>query len=211
MKCLMNVVLYVTDIAKGLWSLVVGLAITGRYALSRHKTVRYPFAVVAKENTETFRGPIELVGLPKDPSTPKCISCMLCVQACPSNCISVKKQAAPKMTPEQQKAFDEAVARGENPKKPAAPRNPAEYHYDFTYCSLCACCVEACPVNSIRFSHELYLAGTRREDFNMDLLARLKRTAAKDAQKAAKPAATDPATTTAAVGAGKATAEEATA
>ena len=193
MKCLLNIVTPLVEVGKGLWSLVVGLFITGRYALSRHKTVRYPHKVVAREDTDTFRGPIELVGLPKDPATPKCISCMLCVQACPSGCITVKKQAAPKMTEEQQKAFDEATARGENPKKPAAPRNPAEYHYDFTYCSLCACCVEACPVNSIRFSHDIYLAGTRREDFKVDLLARLKRLAAKNPAKAAKAETQEPA------------------
>ena len=190
MKCLECMIAYVWDLLQRLWSLVVGLFITGRFFASRHKTVHYPRKVVEKENTNSFRGPIELVGTPKDPTTPKCISCMLCVQACPSGCISIKKQAAPKMTPEEQKAFDEATARGENPKKPAAPRNPGEYHYDFTYCSLCACCVEACPVNSIRFSHEIYLAGTRREDFKIDLLARLQRTAAKQvAEKSpAKPA-----------------------
>ena len=188
MKCMLT---YFTDAAKGLWSLVVGLAITGRFAVSRHKTVRYPFAVIDEPDTETFRGPIELVGTPKDPSTPKCISCMLCVQACPSNCITVKKRPAPVMTPEQQKEFDEATARGENPKKPSAPKDPAVYNYDFTYCSLCACCVEACPVNSIKFSHELYLAGTRREDFNIDLLARLKRIAkAKPAKEKAAPTPT---------------------
>jgi len=190
MKCLECMIAYVWDLLQRLWSLVVGLFITGRFFASRHKTVHYPRKVVEKENTDSFRGPIELVGTPKDPTTPKCISCMLCVQACPSGCISIKKQAAPKMTSEEQKAFDEATARGENPKKPAAPRNPGEYHYDFTYCSLCACCVEACPVNSIRFSHEIYLAGTRREDFNVDLLARLKRTAAKQVMEKApaKPA-----------------------
>lgn len=206
MKCLMTCV---TDIAKGLWSLVVGLGITGRFFISRHKTVHYPRKVIEKDNTDSFRGPIELVGLPKDPATPKCISCMLCVQACPSGCITVKKQAPPKMTPEQQKEFDEATARGENPKKPAAPRNPAEYLYDFTYCSLCACCVEACPVDSIRFSHEIYLAGTRREDFNMDLLARLKRTAAKEA--AAKAARVEAAPAPAPEKAEPALAEEASA
>lgn len=174
MKSLINAV-------KGVWSLLVGLNITGRYILKPWRTTFYPREVVEKEATDSFRGPIELVGLPKDPKTPKCISCMLCVQACPSNCITVKKSPAPVMTPEQQKEFDEAVARGENPKKPAAPKNPSLWHYDFTYCSLCACCVEACPVGSIKFSHELYLAGTRREDFNLDLLARLKRTAEKEA------------------------------
>ena len=194
MKCMQCVISYVWDILQRLWSLVVGLGITGRFFVSRHKTVHYPRKVVEKENTDSFRGPIELIGTPKDPSTPKCISCMLCVQACPSGCISVKKQPAPKMTPEEQKAFDEATARGENPKKPAAPRNPGEYTYDFTYCSLCACCIEACPVDSIRFSHEIYLAGTRREDFNMDLLARLKRTSAKHAAEKAAEAKVAPAT-----------------
>lgn len=185
----MNCVQCMMDTTKktvlGLWSLVVGLFITGKYFVSSHRTTYYPREVVRKEDTEAFRGPIELVGLPKDPTTPKCISCMLCVQACPSNCITVKRSPAPVMKPEQQKEFDEAAARGENPKKPAAPKNPSLWRYDFTYCSLCACCVEACPVNSIRFSNELYLSGTRREDFNMDLLARLKRTADKPAKKEA--------------------------
>ncbi|MDR3073919.1 MAG: 4Fe-4S binding protein [Deltaproteobacteria bacterium] len=165
------------ETARDVWSLFVGLAITGKYFVAPKRTTYYPRETVEKAAAASFRGPIELVGLPKDPATPKCISCMLCAQACPSNCITVKKSPAPAMTPEQKKAFDEATARGENPKKPAAPKNPATYHYDFTYCSLCACCVEACPVNSIRFSHELYLAGSRREDFHIDLLARLKRTA----------------------------------
>lgn len=180
MKCLMQCAV---DTVKGIWSLVVGLAITGKYITRPKRTTYYPRQTVDQPAADSFRGPIELVGLPKDPATPKCISCMLCVQACPSNCITVKKSPAPVMTPQQQKEFDEATARGENPKKPAAPRNPALYHYDFTYCSLCACCVEVCPVNSIRFSHELYLSGARREDFNFDLLARLRRTARQEAAK----------------------------
>jgi NADH-quinone oxidoreductase subunit I len=182
MKCAVETV-------KGIWSLVVGLAITGKYFISPKRTTYYPRETVEKAAADSFRGPIELVGTPKDPTTPKCISCMLCVQACPSNCITVKKRPAPVMTPEQQKEFDEATARGENPKKPTAPKDPAVYNYDFTYCSLCACCVEACPVNSIKFSNELYLSGTRREDFNIDLLARLKRTAkAKPAREKSAPA-----------------------
>lgn len=188
MKCMMT---RAVDTVKGVWSLVVGLAITGRYFVSPKRTTYYPRETVERPAADSFRGPIELVGTPKDPSIPKCISCMLCVQACPSNCITVQKRPAPVMTSEQQQAFDDAAARGENPKKPTAPKDPAVYHYNFTYCSLCACCVEACPVDSIRFSRELYLSGARREDFNLDLLARLKRTAAN--QAAARPAKEKPA------------------
>lgn len=176
------------EVSKDIWTLVVGLAITGKYFVSPHRTTYYPRETVDKSDADTFRGPIELVGTEKDPTTPTCISCLMCVQACPGGCITVKKQPPPVMTPEEQKAFDDAVARGEKPKKPAAPKNPAVYHYNFTYCSLCGCCVEACPVGSIRFSHEIYLAGSRREDFHLDLLARLKRTAAnKAAPKKAAP------------------------
>ena len=177
---------------KGLWSLLVGLSITGRFLVSRHVTVHYPRKVVSREASESFRGPIELVGKPNDPETPKCISCMLCVAACPSGCIKVVRNKAPKLTPEEETAFAEAEARGESPKRPAAPKNPAAYEYDFTYCSLCACCVEACPVDSIRFSNELYIAGTSREDFHYDLLARLERKARRAALDAASAEASAP-------------------
>jgi NADH-quinone oxidoreductase subunit I len=168
-----------------LWSLVVGLFITGKYFVSPHVTVHYPRAVVEPENTATFRGPIELVGLPKKPDTPKCISCMLCVTACPSKCISIKKSPAPTLSAAEEKALAEAEARGETVKRPSAPRNPALWQYDFTLCSLCGCCVEACPVGSIRFSNELYLSGLSRGDFHWDLLARLKRLARKNNPAAA--------------------------
>ena len=167
-----------------LWSLVTGLFITGKYFCSPQLTVHYPRATVEPEAAESFRGPIELVGLPKKPDTPKCISCMICVTACPSKCITIRKSPAPKLSAEEEKAFAETEARGETVKRPAAPKNPSLWHYDFTLCSLCGCCVEACPVKSIKFSNDMYLSGTSREDFNQDLLARLTRLAGK-AQAAA--------------------------
>ena len=168
--------------AKDLWSLVAGLAVTGIYFWSRRLTTRYPRQVVAPEASLSFRGPIELIGLDATPDIPRCISCLLCVSACPSNCISVIKSLPPQPSPEETKTIAEAEALGEKPKKIPTPKNPSVYVYDFTLCSLCACCVEACPVDSIRFSNELYMAGTRREDFHYDLLARLRRHAAKNAR-----------------------------
>lgn len=171
MNCLVQTV-------KDIWSLAQGLGITAKYLCSPRHTVHYPRATVPEEAAVSFRGPIELVGSPKDPATPKCISCMLCVQACPSGCISVTRSKAPVLSAEEEQAFAEAEARGEKPKKPAAPKNPARWEYNFTYCSLCGCCVESCPVNSIRFSNDMYIAGTSRQDFHYNLLARLARKAA---------------------------------
>ncbi len=162
-----------------LWGMLVGLGITGKYFLSKDVTVYYPRRTVAPESLLSFRGPIELVGLDDKPATPRCISCMMCVQACPSNCIAVTKSPPPKPTEEERKAMAEAEARGEKVKKPAAPKNPAAWTYDYTLCSLCGTCVETCPVDSIRFSHNYYVAGTTRSDFQFDLLARLRRLAGK--------------------------------
>jgi ferredoxin len=44
---------------------------------------------------------------------------------------------------------------------------------DFTKCSLCGSCVEACRDGAIRYSHEYNLASTNKEDYIMDLFQRL--------------------------------------
>ena len=177
---------YVINLVKGLLSLIFGLSVTGEFFVRRKITVHYPRQVVPKEASESFRGPIELVGSAKDPAIPRCISCMMCVTACPSGCIKVAKNKPPKLTPEQEAEFAAAEAKGESVKRPAAPKYPAVYEYDFTYCSLCGCCMEACPVDAIRFSNELYLAGICRDDFKYDLISRLERKAKLDSGAASE-------------------------
>lgn len=167
-----------------LWSLVVGLMVTGKFFFKPQVTVHYPRKVVVPNLTDTFRGPIELVPDPGTPLKTKCIACLMCVSACPSHCITVVKAKAPKPTPEEEQAMAEAKARGEKVKKPADPKVPAEWTYDFSLCSLCATCVEACPVDAIRFSHELYVVGTDRKSFIYDLLARVKDQAGKNGAEA---------------------------
>ena len=44
---------------------------------------------------------------------------------------------------------------------------------DFTKCSLCGSCVEACRDGAIRFSREYNLAGLSKDDYVMDLFKRL--------------------------------------
>jgi NADH-quinone oxidoreductase subunit I len=99
---------------------------------------------------DRYRGHIELIA---DPETgkPLCVACKLCERACPSDCIVV-----------------EGVKR-EGEKRRAV----VEYRLDFTKCSLCAACVEACNTDAIRFSKDYNLAGTSKDAFVMDLLKRL--------------------------------------
>ena len=136
------------EIVGGFWTLVTGLRITFREFLKPTVTVHYPHQTL--QIPLRFRGHIELV---RDPETgkPKCFACKLCERACPSDCITVEG------------------AKLEGAKK----KSVTAYQLDFTKCSLCGSCVEACRDGAIRFSRDYNLAGTSKEDFIMDLFRRL--------------------------------------
>jgi NADH-quinone oxidoreductase subunit I len=161
------------DDVTSLWSLIVGLKVTGKNFADKNVTLHYPRETVTSGQLEGFRGPLELIGKPKDPAKPKCIACMMCVTACPSKCITVVKAKAPKPTEAELQAMKEAEERGEKVKKPKAPKEPAKFLYDFSFCSLCGSCVENCPAKALRYSSNVYLTVTDRKELKMDLLARL--------------------------------------
>lgn len=146
----------------GLYSLLVGLKITGKYALGPFPawlklvkpgkgypqlTNHFPREVLPDEDLVSFRGPVELIADPKKPGLSKCISCMMCVKGCPSDCL--------------------IVVKGEE-------KAPKTWISDFTKCSLCGTCVEVCPTKALRFSHDIYWVALTREDMIRDLLAQMK-------------------------------------
>jgi NADH-quinone oxidoreductase subunit I len=136
------------EIVTGFNSLVTGMRITLGQFFKPSVTVQYPHESI--KMPPRFRGHIELV---VDPETgkPKCFACKLCERACPSDCITV----------------DGAKLDGGKKK------SVTEYMLDFTKCSLCGSCVEACRDGAIRFSREYNLASTSKEQFIMDLFKRL--------------------------------------
>ncbi len=136
------------EIVSGFNSLVTGMRITLGQFFKPIVTVQYPRETL--EIPERFRGHIELV---RDPATGKalCFACKVCEKSCPSDCITV----------------DGAKLEGEKRK------SVSEFQLDFTKCSLCGSCVEACKSGAIRFSREYNLASTRKEDFIMNLFQRL--------------------------------------
>ena len=136
------------EIATGFNSLLTGMRITIGQFFKPIVTVQYPHESL--KMPERFRGHIELV---RDPTTGKavCFACKLCERACPSDCITVEG------------------AKLEGAKK----RSVTQYVLDFTKCSLCGSCVEACRDGAIRYSHQYNLASTNKEDYVMDLFKRL--------------------------------------
>lgn len=164
---------------KGLWSLVVGLKITGVEFCRPWLTVHYPWLEV--KNLSTFRGHIELVAVDGDPKTPRCIMCRKCVEICPSGCISLEmhvegdageqgEDAGLFLTPGIQ--VPGSVHKGPPPER--FDRVLDDFRLKYTYCSLCGLCVQICPVAAIRFSRDAYLVSTARETLELDLLKRLR-------------------------------------
>jgi NADH-quinone oxidoreductase subunit I len=169
----MSVMVESKKTALTVWSMFVGLGVTLRNFFGPQETIHYPRQTIDDEILKSFRGPIELVESEKDPLIPKCVSCMTCVSACPSSCLSVTKRKPPVPSPEELIAQQEAEVRGEPIKKKLAPKNPAAFSYNYTTCSLCGTCVSICPVGSLRFSHDIYLAGFSRQEYQFDLLNKL--------------------------------------
>jgi NADH-quinone oxidoreductase subunit I len=159
----------VRETVGGLKSLVTGMRITIGQFFKPTVTVHYPHETL--KMPPRFRGHIELV---RDPNTGKavCYACKLCERACPSDCIAVEG------------------VKLEGAKK----KSVSEYRLDFTKCSLCGSCVEACRDGAIRFSREFNLAGTSKEDFVMDLFKRLEREAAANPEPAAESSPPNPPT-----------------
>ncbi|MDR1578553.1 MAG: 4Fe-4S binding protein [Deltaproteobacteria bacterium] len=135
------------DNIKGLYSLLVGMSITGRYLLSPVETIHFPRQVVDDEIMASFRGPIQLTLGKKDPTQTRCISCQMCAKACPGHCLTVTKGDA---------------------------KAPIQWLYDFSYCCLCGACVETCPTGALEFSHKVYLVTVSRQELILDLLSDLK-------------------------------------
>ena len=146
---------------KGLYSLLVGLKITGKALATKQETVHYPRQTV--DNIDTYHGHIELIPAKNPPHFTKCIACGTCARNCPSGCITVTKAVLP---PE--------IGEDGTPQKPKKAKYPDLFELDYNYCSLCGQCVETCPVQALRFSTDVYLAGFSREDFEYDLLDRAK-------------------------------------
>lgn len=87
--------------------------------------------------------------LKRQDGRPRCVSCMLCVTVCPSECIYVEATEDP--DPEIQKV-------------------PAKFIIDISRCCFCGFCVEACPEDAIRMdSSQIELAQTDRSALVLDL------------------------------------------
>ena len=120
-----------------LTELIKGLALTGKYALSRKITVQYPEEKTPMSNR--FRGLHALRRYPNGEE--RCIACKLCEAVCPALAITIESE-----------------------QRDDGTRRTTRYDIDLTKCIFCGFCEESCPVDSIVETHVLEYHGEKRGD-----------------------------------------------
>lgn len=170
-------------------SLAIGLGITGKYFIKPTVTVYYPYQEV--DNLSTYRGHVELIPKDDDPNLPRCIACGSCARACPSNCLTVAcapEPEAERETPKADLVGGQLVAKAAKAPAKAKCKTPGIFYLDYSLCSLCGLCAKSCPVDSLRFSQNVYFVAGSRDALRIDLMARMRRRVAQGAFP--RPAAT---------------------
>jgi NADH-quinone oxidoreductase subunit I len=119
--------------------LLKGLSVTGRYALERKVTVRYP-----EEKTPQgfrFRGLHALRRYANGEE--RCIACKLCEAVCPAMAINI-----------------------EMGEREDGSRRTTRYEIDMNKCIFCGFCEEACPVDAIVLTRVFESHGESQSDLN---------------------------------------------
>lgn len=136
---------YLTDILKGAWSLLVGMAITIRYFFKKPVTVIYP-----KERIpiKRFKGPIAFT-VDEKSGDHLCISCNACIKTCPSRCMSL--------------VAGKSAVDGK--------RVLVDFKVNYMLCSLCSLCIDVCPTDALKHTDDDYdMVSLAQKELVMDLL-----------------------------------------
>jgi NADH-quinone oxidoreductase subunit I len=130
-----NIANYISGIFKGVWSLLQGMSVTGKYFFSPSKIVtqKYPENRKTLKMFDRFKG--ELV-MPHDANNQhRCTGCGICEINCPNGSIEI---------------LTDKIITAEGKSK----RIIDKHIYHLSMCTFCALCVKTCPSNAIVFSQE---------------------------------------------------------
>jgi NADH-quinone oxidoreductase subunit I len=132
---------YISNIFRGVKSLLTGMKLTGFYFTHRKEiiTQQYPDNRATLNLPERFRG--EVVLLHDEKNEHRCTGCTACELACPNGTIKIITKFETTPEGKKKKALDTFV-----------------YHLEL--CTMCNLCIVACPTDAIKmaqtFEHSVY-------------------------------------------------------
>ena len=118
---------------KGLWSLLVGMKVTGKEFVTPKVTEKYPENRATLKIADRFRATLTLKY--DADGNHKCVACGICQMNCPNHTIQIVSK----------KVTDEAG----NTK-----RVLDDYIYDLGSCVFCQLCVTSCPHGALEFIND---------------------------------------------------------
>ncbi len=132
---------YISDVYRGVSSLLKGMRTTGYYFFHPGEIVteQYPDNRATLKLSERFRG--EVVMLHDENNEHACTGCTACELACPNGTIKIITKFDISPEGKKKKAIDTFI-----------------YHLEL--CTMCNLCIEACPTDAIKmaqnFEHSVY-------------------------------------------------------
>lgn len=129
-----------------------GLKVTLRTARRKPVTAQYPEPDKRLKVAERFMG-FPALTWDYEVNEPYCTGCMVCIRACPTQCMSAEMKDNPQFeagTSRRRKIID-------------------TFEINLGRCILCAICVDVCNFDAIEMSHEHELSKYERNGNRMDL------------------------------------------
>jgi len=130
-----SVTQYFKEIFSGVWSLLKGMALTGRYFFSPGEIVtqKYPDNRKTLKMYDRFKG--EVIMPHNDKNEHKCTGCGICELNCPNGTIEVIPLQIVTEDGKKQRVIDKHI-------------------YHLGMCTFCGLCVKVCPSQALAFSQK---------------------------------------------------------
>jgi len=146
-----SIISYITEILKGIWTLLTGMKVTAKYFFTpwKHVTQQYPENRKTLKIAERFRG--EVIMPHNENNEHKCTGCGICEINCPNGSIEVITKSLILEDGKKKRAIDQHI-------------------YHLGMCTFCNLCVKACPTGAIvmgqNFEHAVWDRSTLTKVLN---------------------------------------------
>lgn len=146
-----SIISYITEILKGIWTLLTGMKVTAKYFFTpwKHVTQQYPENRNTLKIAERFRG--EVIMPHNENNEHKCTGCGICEINCPNGSIEVITKSLILEDGKKKRAIDQHI-------------------YHLGMCTFCNLCVKACPTGAIvmgqNFEHAVWDRSTLTKVLN---------------------------------------------